>query len=209
LGFILEFIQKKIPKISGLILTLLILALLLSNFLQIKNRFSELNNAPHRSFDIPADRILKENTRVTLEQQYLINSHMLSFYNKNNYPIYLNSSSYYRRSFLYHLEKIEIPRDDLRNTANRHTVYQNGNYFLIYPTLANLDNRTGKYLNDFEIESKKEFGTLTLFHLIPKKGSVNAIQQEFEPEGKPKSDPGVPVRYRWEEIFSSNEEEIE
>ena len=110
----------------------------------------------------------------------------------------MNSEPFYRRSFLYHLEQREILRDDFRNVGK---VYQKGNYFLIHPALSNLEKRTAKYLVDFTVVETKDFGTLKVFHLIPKPGSIKAIEQVFGPEKKPTSAPGVPVRCRWNEIF--------
>jgi len=207
LGFILEFIESKFKYLSRYVFILVILALALSNNWAVNKRFDELRRAPLESFDITPDRVLKEGTRVTLEQQYLITDYIAGIYAENKYPVYINSSAYYRRSFLYLLEKLEIPRDDFRNSTNSHTIYRHGNYFLIYPTLSNLQPKIEKYNNNYDVVSEKEFGTLTLFQLIPKEEAINAVEQEFEPKGKPKSAPGVPERYTWEEIFSETESE--
>lgn len=207
LGFILEFFDKKKSKTSLAFIIIIVLILAASNLWMIKNRFRELSSASSEAFKIKTDKILKERTRVTLEQQYLIIDYIESIYEKNKYPVYVNSEPFYRRSFLYHLEQRNISRDDFRNSVNSHKIYQKGNYFLIYPTLSNTDSEIGKYLNNYQVVEKKEFGTLTLFRLTPKKEAINAIEQQFEPEGKPKSAPGVPIRYRWEEIFESSDDE--
>lgn len=209
LGLIFELLMEKTGKrMAWIIIIGLSFLILLSDGLSIGKRFWEMQNAPYKSFDIDPDRILKERTRVTLEQQYLITDYIESIYEENGFPVYVNSDAYFRRSFLYHLEKIEIPRDDFRNIK---TIYRQGNYFLIYPTLSNLESKTEKYMEDFDIVETKEFGTMVAFRLIPRPDSINAERQEFEPEGKPKSAPGVPTRYRWEEIFndSSDDEEAE
>ena len=64
-----------------------------------------------------------------------------------------------------------------------------------------------KYEADYTLIGEKEFGTLIVFQMEPKKESINLIQQDTQPKGKPKSAPGVPERYRWEEIFNENSEE--
>ncbi|MFZ5982064.1 MAG: hypothetical protein ACOYS2_00610, partial [Patescibacteria group bacterium] len=209
LGLLLETVKNFLPsKKLGLALILVFGSLfILSNLWNVKERFWQLMNAHQVNFEIGADRILKENTRVTLKQQYLIIDHILGIYAQNGFPIYLNSEAYYRRSLLYHLDRREIPRDDFRNASNAKKIYSEGNYFLIYPTSANWESKTEKYLPDFDVIEKKEFGTLTLWRLTPKPGSINAVRQEFEEKGKPKSAPGVPVRYRWEEIFNEEAEE--
>lgn len=211
LGLIFEFIKNNIKKarLSWRIILLILLVLSASNIIAIKKRFWQMANAPFQSFEIGPDKILKEKNRVTLKQQLFITDYEESKYKENKFPVYLNSDPYYRRSFLYHLEKREIPRDDFRNVK---TIYERGNYFLIYPSASNLKAKMEKYLNSFNISETKIFGTLTVFYLTPKPEAISAIEQEFEPKGKPKSAPGVPVRYRWEEIFNTageDEKEID
>jgi hypothetical protein len=122
-------------------------------------------------------------------------------FQENRFPVYVNSEPFYRRSFLYLLEKRGIPRDDFRNSQLAKSVYRNGNYFLIHPTSSNLESRTKKYLESYEIAGQKQFGTLIVFELMPKENSINAVEQEFGPEKKARSASGVPVRCRWNEIF--------
>ena len=194
-GLILDFFEKKKLAIISYILIVILIGF--NGWVVIK-RFQEFKNAPINSFKPKTDNILKEKYRVTLEQQLLIADYMENIYKKNNFAVYVNSEAFYRRAFLYHLEKKHISRDDFRNIE---TIYQNGNYFLIYPTLSNLEKRIKKYLVDFTINETKEFGTLKVFHLIPKPESIKAIEQKFGPKGKPQSAQGVPVRCRWNEIF--------
>jgi len=207
LGFLTELGEKYLPgkwKFAGLIL---IIIMVFMNSRETKKRFAELKKAPMENITIGPDRILKENTRVTLLQQYLIVDYIESFYQKNQFPVYLNSDPQYRRSFLYHLDRRRVPREDWRNIISDKKVYQNGNYFLVYPTLSNTEKDLKKYRADYAVIGEKRFGTLMLFQLEPKKEAVNAAQQEIQPKGKPQSEVGVPVRYRWEEIFNDNSEE--
>lgn len=208
LGFTFEFLQKITPrKFSLFLITVIVLGLAGSNLYKTYERFEGLKKAPTEALEISADRILKERHFVTLEQQYQIIDYIEGFYKSNNYPVYLNSDPFYRRSLLFHLDVRNIPRDDFRNATNSKKVYQNGNYFLVYPTDSNLEKDLDKYLSSYDKLGEKQFGTLTAIQLAPKPEAVNAIQQEFEPKGKPKSAPGVPERYTWEEIFNSAEEE--
>lgn len=200
--FIIKILPKKIAIGSILILVLVFCA---SNLYKTYLRFSELRNASSEAVKVSADRILKEKNRVTLEQQYMIIDYINSFYKQNGYPVYLNSEPFYRRSFLFHLDRKNVPRDDLRNAVNDNKIYRNGNYFLIYPTSANLDKEMNEYAGTYNVIGKKEFGTLTVFQLYPKTETINAEQQIIEPEsGKSKSAPGVPKRYTWEEIFNED-----
>lgn len=208
LGFIIEFISEyRFKKIAAVFAISVIFILAASNLYETGKRFSEMKKAAYETVKVSQDRILKEGHRVTLEQQYMIIDYIEGFYEKNNYPIYLNSDPFYRRSLLFHLDQRSIPRDDLRNASNSHKVYQNGNYFLVYPTDSNLEKDIAKYEESYQVVGKKQFGTLMVIQMEPKPDAINAIEQEFEEKGKPKSAPGVPVRYRWEEIFG--EEEIE
>jgi 4-amino-4-deoxy-L-arabinose transferase-like glycosyltransferase len=201
LGLISEFGGKFIGKKTFVLAVILVSIFSASNLWEIKNRFGELKKAPLEPFKVSGDRILKEKNRVTLKQQYLIIDYLESFYQKNKYPIYLNSDSHYRRSFLYHLEKRGIPASDLRDSASSRKVYKNGNYFLAYSALANNDPKIESYSENYSLAGKKDFGTLVVFQLLPREEAINAVQQEFKPKGKPTSAPGVPVRCRWNEIF--------
>lgn len=204
LGLINLGISKIFPKISGWVLPFLTLVLFISNATLLKNRFWQFKDAPYKEFDISADRILKEKTRVTLEQQYAIVDYMESFYKENSYPIYLNAQPYHRRSLLYNVARREIPQDDLRNSKNNKTIYKEGNYFLVHPTFSNYDEEVSEYLPAYDVSGTKTFGTMTVIRLSPKPEAVNAVRQEFDEKGKPKSAGGVPVRYRWEEIFNDD-----
>jgi len=204
LGLILEFLENNLKKAGAALAVLVVLVLVVSNLLADQKRFQELGAAKEKAFKTSGDKVLKENHRVTLEQQEQIMDYMASRYAKNKFPVYVNSDPFYRRSFLYHLDQKEIPRDDFRNNVNQKKVYRNGNYFLVYPTLANVEKEINDYSGNYQIAGKKEFGTLTLFELVPKPEAINAEEQQFAPKGKPQSAPGVPLRFRWEEIFSEN-----
>lgn len=211
LGFSFELLRKITPKKFSIILGILIvLALCGSNLYQTYKRFDGLSKASTQGVVISADRILKERHFVTLEQQYRIVDYIESFYKKNNHPVYLNSDPFYRRSLLFHLDMKNIPRDDFRNVTNSKKVYRNGNYFLVYPTNSNLKKELDKYSLMYDEISRKQFGTLVVIQLFPKKEFVTDLEQKIEPKNsKSKSAPGVPKRYTWEEIFDSTEEDEE
>ncbi|MFA6047662.1 MAG: glycosyltransferase family 39 protein [Parcubacteria group bacterium] len=206
LGLMLKSLKSlmKNKKINMVIVSVVILAVAGYNLQKIKQRFWQLGNASGASFKVETDRILKEKTRVTLEQQEKIISYVLFTQKKNGFPVYLNSDPEYRRSFLFHLDQNNIPRDDFRNATNSGKVYEHGNYFLIYPTLSNWKKDLKKYSANFDLQNQKEFGTLTLFELKPKPEAINATEQDFAPKGKAKNQSGTPVRYKWEEIFNDS-----
>lgn len=205
LGYLIELIGEKSSEKVFLILVIIFCGFLaVSNLVKIKERFWQMSRAPFESFEIPADKILKERHRVTLEQQYKIFDLVKKRYDENKYPVYLSSDPFYSRALSYHIAKAGIPSDDFKNIKK---VYAQGNYFLVFPTASNVEKDMLKYGQSFDLKEKTIIGTLTVYEFIPKKESITQEIQIFEPEEKPKSAPGVPVRYRWEEIFNSAEKE--
>jgi 4-amino-4-deoxy-L-arabinose transferase-like glycosyltransferase len=212
LGLTLQFLEEKIKhrNLFLIVFATIIILLFCANLLAVKNRFSELARTSKENFEIKPDRILKEKYRVTLGQQRLVVNYIENIHNQNGFPVYLNSEAFYRRSLLYLLGEKGIPHDDFRNSQLSDLIFRQGNYFLVYPLNVNLKNRTKKYLTNYEIISQKNFGTLTVIQLEPKKESVNAEKQIFAPEKKPRSSSGVPVRCRWNEILGEcNPDELE
>jgi hypothetical protein len=205
LGLIFNFLKTAIEnkKISAAVIIFLVLAIGGYNLWKIKQRFWQLENASAISFKVETDRILKEKTRVTLDQQKKIISYILSIQKDNGYPVYLNSDPEYRRSFLFHLDEKNIPRDDLRNAANSGKVYERGNYFLIYPSLSNFKSDLEKYAGSYDLIWQKGFGTLTLFELKPKPEAINSLEQDFS-QNKTKGSSGTPKRFKWDEIFNES-----
>ncbi|HPN96134.1 MAG TPA: glycosyltransferase family 39 protein [Candidatus Moranbacteria bacterium] len=202
----LEDYSRLNKNLINILVFLLVGVLVFFNLWEVKKRFWQYANAHQESFAIETDKILKERTRVTLEQQYLIIDYIVDFYEKNKYPVYLNSDPQFRRSFVFHLKNKSIPNDDWRNAVIGGKVYAEGNYFLVYPTLSSWTGDVQKYENNYRLIDKKEFGTLTVFHLEPLPGAINSQRQEFEEDGKNSSAPGVPVRYQWDEIFNDDSE---
>ncbi len=205
LGYILEFLGEKSSRKTFLILTIAVCGLLaVSNLAKIKERFWQMSRAPFESFEIPADKILKERHRVTLEQQYKVFDLVKKRYDENNYPVYLSSDPFYSRALLYHIAKAGIPSDDFKGIKN---VYAKGNYFLVFPTASNVEKDMIKYGQNYNLKEKTVIGTLTVYEFTPKKEVVTQEMQTFAPAGKPQSSAGVPIRYRWEEIFNESEGE--
>jgi hypothetical protein len=203
LGFTFEFMRKILPK--KLALALIIMFVFIFSFSNLYNtykRFSELKNAPYKTIEVSADRILKERNRVTLQQQYMITDYIESFYRENKFPVYLNSEPFYRRSLLFDLSVRNIPESDFRDAVNGHTVYRNGNYFLVYLTSSNVEKHVKDYSISYNLVGKKQFGTLTVLQLTPKPAAINAIEEQFDKTSVPKSAAGVPKRYTWQEIFN-------
>lgn len=198
LGTILEFGGKILRHKTSFALLVAIFLVVL-NIVSVRERFAQLAGAINSRVETKSDRILKEKNRVTLEQQLAIADWMESFHRENGAIIYLNSEPFYRRSILYHIGRRGIPYEDLRGAK----VYRKGNYFTAYVTNSSTDKKVGKYLNNFDVAEKREFGTMTVFKLNPKETSIVAEEQTIKPQKKKKKShtPGVPDRYTWSEIF--------
>lgn len=209
LGFILEFLNKKTSRARSWAVALIILFLAVSNLFFAKNRFEELRKAPYEAIEIKPDKILKERTRVTLEQEEMIIDYLEKFYRENQYPVYIHSDSQYERAFKYLLEKRDILYDDLAMEK----IYRQGNYFLIFRAPSDSDEKIKKYEEKYVFSEKKQFGTLAVFRLAPKKEAITDVAQKIKKEKKKEpSNSKVPKRYTWKEIFSGdsgNSEDLE
>lgn len=198
LGLILEFISKKF-KGGWWVVLVIMLALIVSNFSAIKKRFFEMDNSPFQEIRISPDRIMKEKARVTLEQQNMIVDYIESFYKHNGYITYVDSESFYKRAFFYHINQRNLPNNEI----DIKKVYKNGNYFLIYRTSSNYQDSLEKYRVAYDIGEIRKFGTLSVIRIFPKDSHITAnVQQEIiSDKSRPKTGFGVPARYSWDSLL--------
>ncbi len=178
------------------------LALLIThNLLAVAERFTEYRRAPYEFFEIESDRVLKERTRVTLEQQELVADHIARFRIENRWPVYLHAQSQHLRalSFLVEERGAAVRSADWKMER----VYLEGWYFLVYRTQSDRDALVSRYLDRFDIAEERDFGTLTLYRLAPKDSAVTDIREVIQPaEVSNKPAPGVPARYTWKSWWS-------
>ncbi len=178
------------------------------NLYFVINYFNQLKNAKSEPIKIGLDRIMKQKTRITLEQENAIVDYMEKFYKRNKYPVFFHGQSEFHRSFSYLLDDRKIPRDGVGKGDNA-TICRQGNYFLIIRTQSNLDNFQ-KYLKKFSIIEKKLFGTLTVFHLRPKPAIINCEVPNQKTFRNYKGEGGaVAKRYKWKEIFEMANVDLE
>lgn len=204
LGLILSFLERKFSDKQNFLTSVAIGGVLLvfigSNMFFVTHRLSELSRASSEDFDTAPDRILKEKTRVTLEQQNLVLDHMQSFQKSNGYPIYMFSEPEHRRALKYFMERRGMRNDVIGFSGG---IYRNGNYFLVIRTESNHENRLKKYMTAYDAIDKRMFGTLTVFQLQPKSEFVTADTQVFDLKQEiSASAPGVPERYTWSEWWN-------
>ena len=195
-------IFRRLGKIIGNKNFIWILATIIMafNLYFVINYFNQLKNAKSKPIKIGLDRIMKQKTRITLEQEILITNYMEKFYKKNNYPVFFHGQSEFHRAFSYLLDGREIPRDGI-GKSDKATICRQGNYFLIVRTQSNLENFSN-YLSKFIVIEKKPFGTLTVFHLKPKPAIINCEIPNQKTFRTYKGEGGaVAKRYKWKEII--------
>lgn len=192
LGLILE----QIPRRFKFLVPLVIIILLLSNSWEIKKRFGELAKAHTQLLKTEYDPILKEKVRVTYFQENLIANYIIGNQAENNFPIFFIAEAEYDPAFEYILEH----RGVLFDGFPKKDVYTEGNYFLIEFTRDNHQYDLRKYEKSFTIEKEKEFGTLTVLKMMPKKEAITSQRKNFE-DTKKKSKSSAPKRYKWGELF--------
>jgi 4-amino-4-deoxy-L-arabinose transferase-like glycosyltransferase len=169
LGSIVDLIWRKNALLAKIIFLSVIVLLSYTNISRIIQRFSDLDNADKKNIPVRSDRILKEPERVSLRQFEAVSQAMFDKYKENGYPVIFSSETLYFRSFMYLTEKLGAPVGSLE----KGTGYQNANNFAIFRT-----RKAGgikSYLEYYDISNKKEFGTITLFELVPKADKITAI----------------------------------
>lgn len=161
--------------------------------------FDQLDRAKSEQIEIGTDNILRQKTRITLEQQNLIVDYIAKIYKQNNYPVLLHGQSEFHRAFGYLLDIRNIPRDGI-SMGESHTTCRRGNYFLIIRSQSDKVAFV-QYFNRFDVVEERKFGTLTVYHLIPKNDIINC---EIPNQAKFRSDAeeSGPKRYIWKEVLN-------
>ena len=199
LGILLKNIAFFLPPKARMTFFLggvLVFVLLNLAFLHI--RFDELNRASTEQVESKPDRILKEQIRVTLEQQRAVVAHFKERQKTSGYPIYMFSDPQYRRALKYLLEREGVQNDVLGFSG----IYQEGEYYLVLRQRSDYEAVLRKYLESYVVKSQQSFGTLTVFELTPKPEKIQGVRQDFSIVEKP-ADSKAPPRYTWREFFAN------
>jgi len=156
LGLVFEYIHSfKIKYFAkGKLLVSLVFALLIiSNIYFISRFFSQLEAAKDQFYELPQDKILKQKTRITLEQEKAIVDYIQEIQRKNNFPVIYKGSSEFHRSFAFLFDRRKIPRDGIKTSK----ICRDANYFLIFRSQSDLDRLTKKYRVVYDFIEKKSF----------------------------------------------------
>lgn len=202
-GLLLQSLELKFPNSKIQYLTYgLVASLVLSNFQAIAARADQLNRASKENVTFETDRILKERYRVTLEQQQLIMNYIQKIYQTNHQPINIESKPFYRRAFLYHLDERKIQRVARPKADN---IFRNVNTILIYPPQSKDINEELYSAENYETVSKKQFGTLIVYHLQAKPDKANIDAIIIDPLQEDEASDSAPQRYEWNSLTSDDE----
>lgn len=193
-----EFLPSRAGKYAG---TCIIVVAVLSNLYFVSERFSELARARYENFPTASDRILKEKTRFTLEQQNDILDWMASFQDANSEPIYFYSEPEYRRALRVLLESRGRTELDVQRFYNG-SIYRQGNYFVFLRAGSNLESGLARFREKFDEVESKSFGTITGFRFVPKLEFITAETRSFEPSSTRTEAPGVAPRYTWKQWWN-------
>lgn len=148
---------------------------------------------------MPRDRILKQKTRITLEQERAIINAIEEVYNQNGYPVIYESQPEFKRALAYLLDQKKIPRDGL----SLKQICREANYFLILRTQSDQNKIKEKLATNFDFETEQNFGTLTLTLLSLKKETATCEQFNVKKFRNYKNEGGSSAkRYTWKEILS-------
>jgi len=213
LGFLSEAAMRVCPwkKALRIATAVGISALVFSNLWYLSARFGQLSVAPTESISTPTDRILKERTRVTLEQQMMMVEYLKKRSDESGFPVYMQSEPEHRRAIKYLLERAGVQNDVL----GQGKIYEEGIYVLILRSRSDLYDGMKKYLEKYDVVEKHSFGTLTMIEFRPKEAFVQEKrQQDFKPQGKVQDNPTALPRYTWREWLerkndAGNDEEEE
>jgi hypothetical protein len=191
---------SKVLKINNLIWAVTIVFVAFNLYFTV-NFLNQLAKAKIEVIDIGSDKILKQKTRITLEQQQSIVDYIESIYKKNNYAVLYYGQSEFHRAFAYLLDQKKIPRDGL-NVGDGIKICKKANYFVIIRSQSD-KKIMDKYFVKFSLIEEKKFGTLTVYHIMPKPITVNCEAPDQSKFRTYKDEGGaVAKRYNWKEIFN-------
>ncbi|MCK4635618.1 MAG: glycosyltransferase family 39 protein [Candidatus Moranbacteria bacterium] len=200
-GMVLKVVSQSKNKYLRIIIWLITAGFIISNLIFVFLYFNELSQAKSNpDLRIKTDHILKEKNRMTLEQMEEIVEYMVSKYEENNYPIFLDAQAEFKRAFWERIDVRDIPRDHI--SGDLKPLYREGNYFIIIRTQSNAKNYLEKFVVGMDVVEKKVFGTLTLYELKPKGEFITDDRKVFKPKDRdPKFSSSAQVRYLWRQIF--------
>lgn len=198
-GLLLEKILK--AKKFGITLALVALAVpLFSNARELNRYFSQLSKVDKETLIVETEDVFPNTARITLSQQYAIADYIESVYRENSYPVYLNAKHEYEPAIWYHLERRNIfYNGKMKNSV----IYREANYFTIkFTTGSNLNK---DYDPIFTVAEEKNFGTLTVWRLIPKSDAVTNIRLNESEKEQHIQKQQISQLFTWNKLLAGKE----
>lgn len=203
LGILVQTTTEKLSlRNARVVFAVVIILLVVCNGNFITKRFSEMKRAMTEQVNSAPDRILKEQIRVTLEQQEMIADFFKSRQEATGYPIYMHSDPQYRRSLKYVMDMKGVQNEVLSLT----NIYREGEYYLVLRYRDDYESAIRKYREPYEIGEFKSFGTLMMIQLLPKPESFAGDRQVFEEEEVKNDTPSEAPRYTWREFLEGDDQ---
>jgi len=201
LGFVPKAISSENKKPGKIVAVVLIVLCIVSNLFFVIKYYGELSAVNDEAFVLDyRDRILKEKTRVTLEQIEEIADWMEEKYNENGYPIFIHAQAEYKRAFWERIDVRNIPRDHIPKDLN--PIYREGNYFVVIRTQSDQKEFLEKFVKGMDIIDTKNFGTMNAYQLQQKAEVITDEKKNFEPSQRdPRFSKDVQPRYLWRQVF--------
>lgn len=187
-------------KNSNTFFWIVIALLVFSNGYFTWGRFDELHRAKTEAVDSAPDRILKEQVRVTLEQQQMVAEFFKEQQRVSGYPIYMYSDPQYRRALKYVVESLGVQND----VVSLSKVYRQGEYYLVLRHRNDYEPSLRKYREVYEVGEFRPVGTLMVIPLTPKPESITDERQDFTVPEEKASTPAEAPRYTWREFFQTD-----
>lgn len=196
LGLVLLQVYKRWRKFFWGVFAVVMAVFTYSNFALLFERAGEMQMAGEKNVSISTDRILEEPVRVTYEQQEAIAKYLAEEYQKNKYPVLIDSESFWRRSIKYIAEReygvsigFLFPTD----------AYARSNNYIILRTKKDGKSVFEKYAEWYTIEDKKEFGTLSVYTMKVKESAILRDGPDIKPILE--TDGGDIARITWKDAW--------
>ncbi len=195
LGLILEKLLIMKFHTIGLVLSIMLVFMAIAGNVQgLRQYFWQLQVVNKQPLIVETEDIFPNTARITLAQQYSILDYIKARVRQNGYPVYLAAKHEYEPVFWYHLEKDGIV---YRSAMDGRSVYAEGNYFVI----AFSGEGIGKHSKEFAISEEQNFGTLAVYHLEPRVGSIIAQRQDESQSEIPTEKMQIARLFTWKKMF--------
>lgn len=174
------------------------------NLIHLENRFSELRRAAVENVVSAPDRILKEEIRVTKEQQEKVIDYIVALPEVREKPLYFESVPQYKRALKYGLSQRGLPTDGISKAE----IYRQGTFVYVIRSRTNARESYQELLEKYNLLSEEPVGTLTILLLSPKEEAITKERQVIEPQGMVEGSL-APKRYTWREWWQDEGGQID